>query len=191
MIESLFAERKISIGELDAVAVSAGPGSYTGLRIGASVAKGLCYALGKPLIAVPTLQVVLESMYSAKHSKVSYYLATIEAKKNQIYYALFDANQTEIIQTGFTELTSDFEKLLPEGEEILVGGTGSEICKAFFSNNNMQFLLGGCPKAINMARESDNKFNLRKVEDIAYFEPAYLQKFVPKRPSGNVIFIKK
>lgn len=182
LIQQCFTDAGLSFEQLDAVAVSAGPGSFTGLRIGVSAAKGLCYALGKPLIAVPTLQIVCHQMLSVSLCSTSYCLAVIEAKRNSIYYCLFTADGKELITTTYTETVGNLKELSAPYIPLCIGGPGGALLKSVFDNQQVEFLPSHALHANSMALVSQGKFETAQFEGVAYFEPAYHLAFLPKLP---------
>ena len=172
-IEELFAESHLKLQDLSAIAVSQGPGSYTGLRIGVSAAKGLCYALSIPLIAVDTLEIL------ARKIKISNgtILPMIDARRLEVYSAFFDSNyakiretKAEIIDENSFQEETEILHLIGDGamkfKEILTG-------EKFKYYPEMQF-----PSATEMSLISFQKFQNKQFEDVAYFEPFYLKDFV-------------
>lgn len=187
-IEDVLKQAQVKISELDAIAVSKGPGSYTGLRIGVSTAKGLCYALGKPLIAIDTLKhIALAASQRIKdaHPK-SLFCPMLDARRMEVYCALFDTSLNYVKETAaeiidefsFKELLSPSEKS-EEGYVVYFFGDGASKCKPILSKNeNAIFKDAVFPSAKNMITLSENKFFLQQFEDVAYFEPFYLKDFV-------------
>ncbi len=180
LIDQCIDEAKKSFKEIDAVAVSAGPGSFTGLRIGVSTAKGLCYALKKPLISIPTLKIVYRQMQSKITENPSYCMATVEAKKNSIYFCLFDADGKELTATTYTEALENLQPLLAEFSPLLISGTGSAFFTLLPNNGQIVFLPVQPANAIAMACDAEQKYNASLFESVAYFEPAYHLAFMPK-----------
>jgi tRNA threonylcarbamoyladenosine biosynthesis protein TsaB len=172
-IEEIIKEAGITFQDISAIAVSQGPGSYTGLRIGVSAAKGLCYALGVPLIAVDTLQVL------ASQAKVSsgLIIPMLDARRMEVYSAIFTSNfenkravQAEII----TE--NSFEDL---EETIYFVGDCAEKCKPVLTKENFIFWEEiKYPSAKEMSFLSFEKFKSNDIVDVAYFEPYYLKDFM-------------
>ncbi|WP_396153628.1 tRNA (adenosine(37)-N6)-threonylcarbamoyltransferase complex dimerization subunit type 1 TsaB [Flavobacterium sp.] len=172
-IEELFAESHLKLQDLSAIAVSQGPGSYTGLRIGVSAAKGLCYALSIPLIAVDTLEILARKINISNGT----ILPMIDARRLEVYSAFFDKNyakiretKAEIIDKNSFQETSEMLHLIGDGamkfKEILTG-------EKFKYYPEMQF-----PSATEMSLISFQKFQNKQFEDVAYFEPFYLKDFV-------------
>lgn len=172
-IEEILKETKVKIQEIHAVAVSKGPGSYTGLRIGVSTAKGLCYALGIPLIALDTLQ-VLAHQVSVDNGII---VPMIDARRMEVYSAIFDKNHQKIAAVQAEILTEDSYS---EFTEILYFiGDCQEKCQTVLTQPNFKFLPEILfPSASQMSQLSFKKFNQNDFEDVAYFEPFYLKDFL-------------
>lgn len=177
-IEEVIAESGVSVQDLNAVAVSQGPGSYTGLRIGVSAAKGLCYALNIPLIAVDTLQ-TLASQVSISEGKI---IPMLDARRMEVYSAVFNAKieierpiQAEIInEDSFAEYT----------DTIYFVGDCADKCKTVLTKENFIFLEEiKYPSAREMSKISYDKYQKSDTVDVAYFEPYYLKDFMMTLPS--------
>lgn len=172
-IEAIIQEAGIRFQEVNAIAVSQGPGSYTGLRIGVSAAKGLCYALNIPLIAVDTLQVL------ASQAKVAEGLIVpmLDARRMEVYSAIFNSKiekQRDVQAEIITE--NSFED---SAETIYFLGDCAEKCKAVLTRPNFVFLEAlKYPSANEMSALSFSKFKNSDFEDVAYFEPYYLKDFM-------------
>lgn len=187
-IDELFKENALSYADLDAVSVSEGPGSYTGLRIGVSVAKGICYGQNKPLIAVNTLQAMalmaIESDKSiAKNAKLC---PMIDARRMEVYSSLFDTTakklrdtQAEVIEAGA------YKDLLDKGTVVFFGD-GAEKCMETINHENAVFLKEIYPSAKYMGKLSQKLFDQQQFKDVAYFEPFYLKDFVATTPKRKV-----
>lgn len=193
-IGEIFEENKLSVKDIDAVAVSKGPGSYTGLRIGVSVAKGLCYALEKPLIALNTLDAMAgyTATYIHKFTNISadnniLLCPMIDAQRMEVYTALYNKNgenvkpvDAEIIdEQSFSEY---FEK-----HKILFFGNGAEKCKTCITHPNAIFAGPSKTSARFMQSMAENKYNKKEFEDVAYFEPFYLKNFVTTTPKNKIL----
>lgn len=176
-IEKLFDNNKISIKDIDAVAVSSGPGSYTGLRIGVSTAKGICYALNKPLIAVPTLDIIAEAIFNS-NPEINIVAPMIDARRMEVYTQLISRSGNHIsdVEAKIIDNNSFAEDLLKN--KISFGGNGAMKCKPFIVNSNATFVPNIFPLAYNMAKLAQNKFDAKNFESVAYFEPFYLKEFV-------------
>ena len=175
LIESLLQEQRIELSDLDAIAVSKGPGSYTGLRIGVTTAKGLCYALDKPLIGVSTLKAMASGMEKKIPNKL--YCPMIDARRMEVYMAFFQAGkQLTDIKAHIVEKNS-FSKMLAK-KEVLFFGDGAEKCQGLISHVNATFITNIYPSAKDMVALAENAFMQKQFENIAYFEPYYLKDFV-------------
>ena len=179
-ISKLFSDAKLSLSDLDAIAVSMGPGSYTGLRIGVSTAKGLCYGLDIPLISISTLKAMSFGM--ALEIKADLYCPMIDARRMEVYSAFFDINNTEVrkIQADIIDENSYKKEL---DKKVVFFGDGSEKIKEKIKHENAMFISNIHPSAKNMGLLSYQKFNKSLFEDLAYFEPFYLKDFVAGRKS--------
>jgi tRNA threonylcarbamoyladenosine biosynthesis protein TsaB len=172
-IEEILKETNVKIQELHAVAVSKGPGSYTGLRIGVSTAKGLCYALGIPLIAVDTLQ-VLAHQVSVDNGII---VPMLDARRMEVYSAIFDKNHDNIKAVQAEVLTEDSYSEFTETLYFI--GDCQEKCQTVLTQPNFKFIPEIVfPSASQMSQLSYEKFNQNDFEDVAYFEPFYLKDFL-------------
>ncbi|MBL7898493.1 MAG: tRNA (adenosine(37)-N6)-threonylcarbamoyltransferase complex dimerization subunit type 1 TsaB [Crocinitomicaceae bacterium] len=163
-----------NLKELDAVAVSEGPGSYTGLRIGASTAKGLCYALDIPLIAVNSLK----SLAVLMDKNYDLICPMFDAMRMEVYAAVYDQALSEIQKTQALIIEEkSFADLLSQ-KSILFAGPGAIKCQDMIKNQNAHFDLQTAVSAKGMCELSEQKFNAKEFEDLAYFEPFYLKDFV-------------
>ena len=172
-IEQTLADAGIAYKDLSAIAVSQGPGSYTGLRIGVSAAKGLCFALGIPLIAVDTLQ-ALASRVSQTDGKI---ISMIDARRMEVYSAVFDASHAKIREVQAEVITPDsFSEIA--GKIYLVGDC-LEKCKPVLTDGRFVFLDEIVyPSAKEMGAIAYEKFQKNDTVDVAYFEPYYLNDFM-------------
>lgn len=179
-IDEVIAEANINTSDLDAIAVSKGPGSYTGLRIGVSAAKGLAFALNKPLISVPTLDVLAHQIKEPE----GIVIAMLDARRMEVYSAVYDDNFNQIRNTQAQILeASSFEAYLNKGVVYFVGD-GVTKTKELISNANAVFIEDKLPSANNMSALAFHKFELNNFEDVAYFEPYYLKDFVAIKPKS-------
>jgi tRNA threonylcarbamoyladenosine biosynthesis protein TsaB len=172
-IEEIIQEAGLNFKELNAIAVSQGPGSYTGLRIGVSAAKGLCYALDIPLIAVDTLQVLAMQVKSAN----GLIIPMIDARRMEVYSAIFNPNFEKIRAVQAEIITENsFEDLQ---ETLYFVGDCAEKCKPVLTKQNFIFLDEiKYPSAKEMCGLSFEKFKNNDFVDLAYFEPYYLKDFM-------------
>ena len=169
---------KLSSKKLEAVAVSSGPGSYTGLRIGVSTAKGLCYGLDIPLIAVSTLEVLTaNALQIAKTDANALFCPMIDARRMEVYAAIY--NTEGIIQREISADIIDknsYSEILAS-HSVYFFGNGAEKCKATLTHPNARFIDGMFPLAENMIVLAEKAYNEKKFVDVAYFEPFYLKEF--------------
>jgi tRNA threonylcarbamoyladenosine biosynthesis protein TsaB len=191
LIDELFRKNKITIHQLDAVAVSMGPGSYTGLRIGVSVAKGLCYGLNKPLIAVSTLQSMasgfIRDQLTDNTTKNAWVCPMIDARRLEVYTAFLDKNltfQTEIKAEIIDEYS--FGDILST-HSVYFFGNGADKCEDIIKHPNAQFFKKFQTSARNMILLAENLFQQKDFVDVAYFEPYYLKDFVATIPKNKVL----
>ena len=174
-IQECLNEVNCSPQDLDAIAVSKGPGSYTGLRIGVSAAKGLCFALNVPLISIATLK----SMASQLKVPVGeYIIPVLDARRMEVYSAVFDAHLNQIKETQ-AEIVEEysFQEYL-KSNRVHFLGSGAEKIMATISSANSDFRTDYIPSSKEMAQLSYDKFKDGSFEDVAYFEPYYLKDFM-------------
>jgi len=173
-IVAVLKEASINLNQIDAVAVSKGPGSYTGLRIGVSAAKGLSFSLHKPLISVDTLTSLSHSI-SINEGLI---VPMLDARRMEVYSAIFNHNNEQIreIKAEIIDTTSFVDYLQTNTMYFL--GDGAQKCKEVISHKNAVFVDDKFPSAREMAKLSFHKYELNDVEDVAYFEPFYLKDFV-------------
>lgn len=163
----------IDKGKLNAIAVSKGPGSFTGLRIGVSTAKGLCFALDIPLISVPTL----ESLAHQLKDTNSIIVSMLDARRMEVYSAVYSEDKKQIRDTKAEILTKDsFSEYLKKGKVHFIGN-GIEKFKWICKHKNAIFIEDKSPSANEMSFLSEKKFKKSEFEDVAYFEPYYLKDF--------------
>ena len=172
-IKVVLAEANIELTDLNAIAVSKGPGSYTGLRIGVSAAKGLCFALNIPLISINTLQSLSQSVSITN----GYIIPLLDARRMEVYSAVFkDNNSVRNVEAEIIDATS-FNDYLDKNTVYFLGD-GTEKCKNLITHKNAIFIDGKFPSANEMSLLSFEKYKKNDIEDVAYFEPFYLKDFV-------------
>jgi tRNA threonylcarbamoyladenosine biosynthesis protein TsaB len=185
-IDELLKEAGINYDQLDAISVSSGPGSYTGLRIGISTAKGLCFAMDKPLIAVETLESMADGMIAGMNLGGQDILLCpmIDARRMEVYTAIFDTNGNRIKPTTAEIIDENsFSDLLNE-HTILFFGDGAPKCQAVLgANPNPQFVNDFSNSAAHLSKKAYQKFIAGEFEDVAYFEPFYLKDFIAGKKS--------
>lgn len=181
-ISEIFAESGLSIAECDAVAISEGPGSYTGLRVGVSTAKGLCFGSGKPLIAIPTPQILA----MAAVGRADKIVALIDARRMEAYCALFDGNGSPLksVKSLIFDKNS-FKELLDEGSVIFVGNAADKL-KDIIKHPNAIFEQCD-PLAKHMIIPATEAFTKKEFKDIAYFEPFYLKDFIAGKSKKKLL----
>ncbi|GAP71331.1 universal bacterial protein YeaZ [Candidatus Symbiothrix dinenymphae] len=162
--------------KMDAIAVSAGPGSYTGLRIGVSLAKGLCYGLDIPLIALPTLKILASNCHCARND-TPLLCPMIDARRMEVYAAIYDENLQEIrpVQADIIDENSYHEYL--NKQPVVFFGNGSDKCQKVISSPNAHFVPNIYPTAQAMIPLAETAFANKNFADVAYFEPFYLKEF--------------
>ncbi|MDO6517491.1 tRNA (adenosine(37)-N6)-threonylcarbamoyltransferase complex dimerization subunit type 1 TsaB [Zobellia uliginosa] len=174
-VQDVLKEVNIDVSELDAIAVSKGPGSYTGLRIGVSAAKGLCFALEVPLISIATLTSMAAQVTS---NDIDYIIPVLDARRMEVYSAVFDKDKNQVRPTEAEIIDENsFSDFLQKGKVVLVG-SGAEKCKTLLSHPKLTFDTTIVPSANEMAQLSYKKFKASDFEDVAYFEPYYLKDFI-------------
>ena len=193
-IQEMLDERGLTLADCDAVCVSKGPGSYTGLRVGVSTAKGLCFGSGKPLLAVGTLDTLVAQANSVISSEVEkskpfhYISPMIDARRMEVYTAVFEKTvmsseaETSATYMQITETApmiideNSFAEYLEQGPCLFIGD-GAGKCADVIKHPNAQFCQ--CwPKASAMLKLAMDAYKEKRFEDVAYFEPFYLKEFV-------------
>ena len=176
---------EISLKEIEAVSLGKGPGSYTGLRIGAASAKGFCYGLKVPLIAVNSLETMIEPFLRQNYDVI---IPLIDARRMEVYCAIFDGNSGEMISGTEAKILDEQSFTELEGKKILFVGDGAKKAKEILQLENADFVENIYPSAKYLIKKSVEKFNRQDFEDVAYFEPFYLKDFhgVKKKSPENL-----
>ena len=172
LIQDLLKEQNLSTKELSAVSVSSGPGSYTGLRIGGSVAKGICYSMQIPLIGIDTLT-SLSAIAAKKYNQNI--CAVIDARRMEVYNLISDASLNPLKEITADIITEDSYK---QFDPFIVCGDGSEKLQEIWKERNCTFDLDIKSSATGQVEIAFNKFNQGQTEDLAYWEPFYLKDFI-------------
>lgn len=176
-IDELLKENKLQYASLDAIAVSCGPGSYTGLRIGAATAKGLCFALEKPLIAVHTLESMAHLYKNNAAGNADYFCPMLDARRMEVYTALFN-NQVEYVRPAEAViLEENFLADYLQQNKISFFGSGSIKFRNICKSENAVFVDNFNLSATGLVNLALQKYGQKQFEDIAYFEPFYLKDF--------------
>ena len=187
-IKEMLEDLGIRYSQLNAVAVSMGPGSYTGLRIGVSVAKGFCYGLDIPLIGIPTLQSMASGALSAfknllEKDKHLLFCPMIDAKRMEVYTALFNTSLEQIMETNAMIVESNSFSTWIDSSNIYFFGNGAPKTKNILGDNpNAYYPEGFEVSARHMVRLAHEKYEKKDFEDVAYFEPFYLKDFIAGKP---------
>lgn len=165
---------EISLKEIEAVSLGKGPGSYTGLRIGAASAKGFCYGLKVPLIAVNSLETMIEPFLGQNYDVI---IPLIDARRMEVYCAVFDGNSGEMLTETEAKILDEqsFKEL--EGKKILFVGDGAKKAQEILQISGADFNENVYPSAKYLFKKAVEKFNREDFEDVAYFEPFYLKDF--------------
>ena len=174
-IEEVLRSKSKSFEEIDAIAVSKGPGSFTGLRIGVSTAKGLCFSLDKPLISISTLDSLANAIVVENDAII---VSLLDARRMEVYSAVYDGNYNQIREVKAEIINSNsFKEFLEKGKVYFLGD-GAEKCKELIKHKNAIFLVDYFPSAKQMTKLSYDKYKKNDIEDVAYFEPYYLKDFM-------------
>lgn len=190
-IDEVLRENDLDADELDAVAVGGGPGSYTGLRIGVSTAKGLCYALGKPLIAVDSLKALANiameeyeaGIIDLENPETALLAPMIDARRMEVYTRLFDTRLTALNETQAHILTAEsFADIFAAGRELLVFGNGAQKCADLLPQAKPARIASSARGLVTLAEAA---YQAGEFVDTAYYEPYYLKDFVVTRSKRN------
>jgi len=173
-IDEVLEIARLNISKVDAIAVGSGPGSFTGLRIGVAAAKGLCFALNIPLIAIPTME-LLARQVTTETDKI---IAIVDARRMEVYTAIYTADYKEIIPTHAKILDETAYAAIAEEKLVFVGSSAKKLqdLKEF---KNATFLSVAKPSAKELTVPALERYKTKKWEDTAYFEPFYLKDFKP------------
>jgi tRNA threonylcarbamoyladenosine biosynthesis protein TsaB len=191
-IEEIFRENGIRAQDLKAVAVSKGPGSYTGLRIGVSVAKGIAYGASIPLIGVET---TLSMFWGISARQISgtdtdenlLICPMLDARRMEVYYAIYDCYGNKIKDISAEIINENSFIKIPESKKILFFGDGAQKCKEVINRENVFFADDYRISATSLHKPVIQAFNNHDFEDIAYFEPLYLKDFITSLPRKNIL----
>lgn len=190
MIQDTIAGAGIRLRELAAVAVSSGPGSYTGLRVGVSTAKGLCFGTGIPLISVGTLSILafgaIRSGAVKEATENSVIIPMIDARRMEVYAAVYDRALRPVRAIGADIVDEHSYAEFLDAHPVYFFGDGAEKCKAKITHPNARFLDGIYPRASMMFPLVEKAMAQSRFEDVAYFEPFYLKEFVAGKPKKLV-----
>jgi len=191
-IQELLAQEELRAADLDAVAVNMGPGSYTGLRIGVSTAKGIAYAASIPLIGVETslsMYYGIDETIRRKHGtdETSLFIPMIDARRMEVYYSIL-TSEGRIVKGISAEIIDDGTfRDIPESVRLLIFGDGASKCKQVINRANVEFADEFRMSAGFMYKPAYKSLREKRFEDVAYFEPFYLKDFITSRPKKNIL----
>ena len=183
-INEILTENNILAQQLDAVAISSGPGSYTGLRIGVSTCKGFCFGTKLPLISVNTLQIMANMAVNLYKNDIDLYVPMIDARRMEVYTAIFDKN-LDFLSNVEAKIIDENSYSNIKNKKIAFFGNGMTKCKDIFTNGNFSFLPNIFPSAEYMDSLSEKFFLEKKFVDLVYFEPFYLKEFMATTPKNK------
>lgn len=191
-IDEVLKENNLSAHDLDAVAVSKGPGSYTGLRIGVSVAKGIAYAASIPLIGVETMLsmfwgIASSANISSRDIKNTLFCPMLDARRMEVYYAIYDAEGNIIKNISAEIINEDTFHNIPESHKIVLFGDGASKCEDIIKRNNIYFEDDYRISASHMYHPANKALQDLRFENTAYFEPFYLKDFITSKPRKNIL----
>ena len=181
-IQEVVQKASLTLSDINAIAVSKGPGSYTGLRIGVSSAKGLCFALDVPLISVATLKSLA---HQEKEDTYDFIIPLLDARRMEVYATVFDSELNEIRETQAEIIDENSFSEFAEKGKVLLVGSGAQKCQGLLEHSNIDFDIKAVPSANEMARLSFEKFKKQDFEDLAYCEPFYLKDFILQKKKVN------
>ncbi|WP_379090461.1 tRNA (adenosine(37)-N6)-threonylcarbamoyltransferase complex dimerization subunit type 1 TsaB [Pedobacter sp. UC225_65] len=184
-IEEVMQTAGLAYKDLDAIAVSKGPGSYTGLRIGVSTAKGLCFALDKPFIAIPTLQMMANGFLLQHPNYGGLICPMIDARRMEVFTAVYN-NKLQEIEAVNAKIVDEKSFILELDQNYVTFiGDGAEKCMPVLDHQNAHFSISNYNSAANMSSLAKLAFDHQNFEDVAYFEPFYLKDFVFTTPKSK------
>jgi tRNA threonylcarbamoyladenosine biosynthesis protein TsaB len=191
-IGEILKENGIRASDLEAIAVSKGPGSYTGLRIGVSVAKGVAYAASIPLIGIETTLSMFwgisrDKSYPHNNDKNRLFCPMLDARRMEIYYAIYDSGGNTIKDISAEIINEESFGNIPESQSIIFFGDGAAKCKNVIKRANSYFADEFKISASNMYNPVLQAIKNKHFEDIAYFEPLYLKDFITSKPKKNIL----
>ena len=187
-VSEMLSERGLKVSDCDAVAVSKGPGSYTGLRVGVSTAKGLCFGAGIPMISIGTLDTLVWQALDGDMlpEGCCHIIPMIDARRMEVYTGIFTPDGKQISPTVARIIDPDsFKEQISEGPVLFIGD-GADKCKDTLTSPNAHFIQC-CPKAASMMRPAMKALAAKKFEDVAYFEPFYLKEFITTVSKKKII----
>lgn len=186
LVDQALRSAGIARSDLRAVAVSAGPGSYTGLRIGVATAKGICYALGLPLLAVSTLEILVQEMLAREQQSGCHFCPMIDARRMEVYCNVYNHAGHEVMPVGARVIDSEsFRAYLHQGP-VYFFGDGAAKCEAVLQHPNARFVPNISPQARHMGPLAWRHWQQNQFCNLAPFEPLYLKDFIAKKPNPRL-----
>lgn len=192
-IDELLKANQIAPASLKGVAVSEGPGSYTGLRIGVSAAKAICYALERPLLAISPLEAMAHHVannaaaYGIDWQNSDLLVPMMDARRMEVYHAIFNFKTEQLSPVEALAVDAESYRENLEKKRIFFFGNGAAKCMTVINHSNAQFIEGIYTSARHMAPLAEARFQQQKFEDVAYFEPFYLKEFMATTPKNKVL----
>lgn len=189
LVESLLQKSKVSFSDISAIAVSKGPGSYTGLRIGTATAKAFCYALNIPLISVNTLQsLAINFLHSNSVSEDTFLMPMLDARRMEVYTALYSSKMEEVMQTTALVLNNESLNAWTGSRKVVLFGNGANKCDELISGmENVSIIEKIYPSVNGMVSEATKLYSNNQFEDSINFEPFYLKDFITTAPRKNIM----
>ncbi len=178
MVEKILQETELNLSKIDAVAISKGPGSYTGLRVGVSAAKGFSYALGIPLIAINTLCSLTVIAQQQKPDPKALFIPMIDARRMEVYCAVLNAKMEFIQETSALIIEENNFLNLNPGQAVYFFGNGAEKCSVILEQANIHFLPNIFCCASGLTQLAEEAYQQKDFVNLAYFEPYYLKDFI-------------
>jgi tRNA threonylcarbamoyladenosine biosynthesis protein TsaB len=191
-IEEILSEAGLRAEDLEAVAVSKGPGSYTGLRIGVSTAKGIAYAASVPLIGIETVSSMFHGINDHLREKYgidseSLLVPMIDARRMEVYYAILSSDGKKVKEVSAEIISGNTFRDIPQSRRLLIFGTGAAKCRDVIKRANVAFAEEFRISAAYMHEPAFKALGNSEFEDAAYFEPFYLKDFITSRPKKNIL----
>lgn len=175
LIEACMREARVELENIDAVSISAGPGSYTALRVGAATAKAICYALGKPLIRIDTLKAIAWAMRERVNERDLVYCPMIDARRMEVYAAIYDSGLSELAPAEAVIVEADtFQEWIRQGRQLVFAGDGALKCQPILSGDGKRF-IEVYMSASHLAALAEEAFKAGNFEDASRFSPTYLK----------------
>ncbi len=185
-VQDVMEQAQVSFSDLDAIAVSKGPGSYTGLRIGVSTVKGFCFALDKPLIAIDTLKMMAQGFMLQYPDYKGLICPMIDARRMEVFTAIYNTDLDYIEEISAKIIDENSFATYLENQDVVFIGNGAEKCRSLITSRQASFSSDNYNSAGNMSKLASVSFENSVFENLAYFEPFYLKDFVLTKPKPRV-----